>query len=62
MPTLSAAAKAIEKFCRLSCGPRLSKGTRSGRYEWKRAQKAKPSFQEELKLVISTFRYPINLF
>lgn len=63
MPTLSAAAKAIEKFCLLSFEPcRLSKGTRSGKYEWKSAQKASPSFQDELKLVISTFRYPISLF
>lgn len=42
MPTLSAAAKAIEKFCLLSCGPKLSNGTRSGRYEWKSAQNASP--------------------
>lgn len=56
MPTLSAAWKAIVKLRRLSCGPSVSYDILSFRYECNMAQKAKPSFHDELKFVISIFR------
>jgi hypothetical protein len=56
IPTLSAAEKAKLKLRFLSVGVRVSYGILSGKYECKIAQKASPSFQDELKFVISMLR------
>ncbi len=56
IPTLSAAENAIEKLRLLSHGVRVSYGMVSGKYECKMAHKANPSFQEELKFVMSMLR------
>ena len=62
MPTLSAAENAKLKLRRLSLAVNVSYGTRSGKYECIIAHNASPSFHDELKFVISIFRYPTLLF